>query len=326
IDADDDSKQMPGLERKRLVKSQRSEKSAFDQEDGHDELEDESSGTSDEMYRKKAKIARVGKTSGEDRDEAEEQDERRDGEAKRSSDPREKRARSIADLLPDGNADEDLNQSREEFNKVSEQSREKKMRSIADLLPDGNAEDPQEEIRPRGEASERAQDGTSRARVKPHLVKSPAEGEESERSSVEAKAKAAVPSLAGTAPIGEDGKPVVAAEAKVVVILRKKSEPGVERIIQLDDFFEDTAIIHMHGNPLVAGEAIELTMTFEYMERTKRIQVNGVCLESDANDEGEAFCTIKIEATQLKIFEQFMLLYQLRQQHIHSFLKAAKGY
>lgn len=325
-EAEDDPKLMPGHERKKLAKPQRSEKAAFDEDADDEDSENESSDAPGEMSRKKAKIARVGKTSGEDRDEAEEQDERRDEEAKRSSDPREKRARSIADLLPDGNADEDLNQSREEFNKVSEQSREKKMRSIADLLPDGNAEDPQEEIRPRGEASERAQDGTSRARVKPHLVKSPAESEESERSSVEAKAKAAVPSLADTAPIGEDGKPVVAAEAKVVVILRKKSEPGVERIIQLDDFFEDTAIIHMHGNPLVAGEAIELTMTFEYMERTKRIQVNGVCLESDANDEGEAFCTIKIEATQLKIFEQFMLLYQLRQQHIHSFLKAAKGY
>lgn len=255
-----------------------------------------------------------------------ETDERRSRDPKSFERALDKRARAISDILPDGNAGEDADQTHDASDKLSELRREKKMRSIADLLPDGNAEDPQEEIRPRGDAGLRTPEEASRAKMKPHLVKSPAEQAEADRSSAVAKAKAAVPSLSDEAPVGDDGKPVVASEATVVVILRKKSEPSIERIIQLDDFFEDTAIIHMHGNPLVAGDAIELTMTFDYMERTKRIQVSGVCLEADANEDGEAFCTIKIEATSLKIFEQFMLLYQLRQQHIHSFLKAAKGY
>lgn len=212
--------------------------------------------------------------------------------------------------------------------------RERKMHVIDDLLPEGNAEDPMEDVTPEGFDDAPKAKGAPIARTAPRLVKSlddeetqePEEFQREKKERAAKKAREAVPSLADEEPTTDDGKPVVNADATIKVVLRRKSNPTVEKIIRLDDFFENIAIIHMQGDSLKSGELVELTLTFDYMKRSKRINVSGICLESDEADSGEAFCTIQMEGSDLKMFEQFMLLYQLRQQHIHHFIKTAKGY
>jgi hypothetical protein len=70
---------------------------------------------------------------------------------------------------------------------------------------------------------------------------------------------------------------------------------------------------------------VNIDIGFIYQKSNKRISVSGKCLEIDQDGEGEYYATIELEPTDLKVFEQFMTLYRLRQQHIHQFLKVAKG-
>ncbi|MFP5490309.1 MAG: hypothetical protein ACLGG0_02325 [Bacteriovoracia bacterium] len=234
----------------------------------------------------------------------------------------------------DGSAEEEL-EAVAKREKKQASVRERKMHVIDDLLPEGNADDPMEDVVPEGFDDAPKAKGAPISRTAPRLVKSindedeldePEEYQKEKKERAAKKARESVPSLADEEPTTDDGKPVVNADATIKVVLRRKANPGVERIIRLDDFFENTAIVHMEGDCLKSGELVELTLTFDYMKRSKRINVSGICLESDGSDSGEAFCTIQMEGSDLKMFEQFMLLYQLRQQHIHHFIKTAKGY
>jgi hypothetical protein len=214
-------------------------------------------------------------------------------------------------------------------------ARDKKMYIMDDLLPDGNAEDPQKEVLPQDFGILDRADASPLSRSKPRLVEpqnnereltESTELSKEERDRAAKKVQGLVPSLLDEAPSNDEGKPVVNADATIKVILRTKAMPQVERIIRLDDFFDDTAIVQMDNQGLKVGEEVELMLTFDYMNRNKKITISGICSESDGDDTDEIFCTLKIENDHLKMFEQFMLLYQLRQQHIHHFIKTAKGF
>ena len=97
------------------------------------------------------------------------------------------------------------------------------------------------------------------------------------------------------------------------------------RTICVDDFFDTTMIVKMKTKSPQLQETVNVVISFDYQKRNKRISVKGKCLETDRDSEGDYYATIELEPTDLKVFEQFMMLYRLRQQHIHQFLKAAKG-
>jgi hypothetical protein len=84
-------------------------------------------------------------------------------------------------------------------------------------------------------------------------------------------------------------------------------------------------ILRLTDNFVAVGESIELKMTFDYLKKAKVVTVGGKCVENQEDPSGETFCTIELDAINLKLFEQFMTLFQLRQQHIANFIKSAKG-
>ena len=205
--------------------------------------------------------------------------------------------------------------------------REKKMKSLDDLLPDGNADDPEEEVLPRG--IDETQESRSKAVSAKPKVSTP---EESEREQKAAKAKEVrkqpnlqLVSNVQAPALTDDGKPIVAESAKVRAFIQRTSSGNQELAVQVDDFFDNTAILKMTSKELQTNEVVSLVVVFEYMKKSKKISVQGKCIEVQKDDE-ETFVTLELNEQDQKIFEQFMRLYQLRQEHVTEFMKAARGY
>lgn len=205
--------------------------------------------------------------------------------------------------------------------------REKKMKSLDDLLPDGNADDPAEDVLPK------AADGVQAVRQKATGTKaasSDPEAAETEKASAKVKEARKQPNLQlvpklETPALTEDGKPIVTDSAKVRAFIQRMSNQNQELDVHVDDFFENTAILKMMSKELQINEVISLVVVFEYMKKSKRISVQGKCIEINKDDE-ETYVTLELNPEDQKVFEQFMRLYQLRQEHVREFMKAARGY
>lgn len=216
--------------------------------------------------------------------------------------------------------------------KAVAQAAGKKMRVVDDLLPEGDGEDPGEDVLPVDfEEASRVDVPIERggprlvvnnekaARVKPE----PRSEVEKQRSKTAATAKAEQEDDEEV--LGDDGKPVTNDQVKVKAVLTCKSLGNIEHIVNVDDFFDTTMIVKMKNKSPAPNETVNVTISFDYQKRKKQVSVVGKCLETDRDEEGDTYNTIELEPSDLKIFEQFMTLYRLRQQHIHQFLKAAKG-
>jgi len=214
-----------------------------------------------------------------------------------------------------------------------EQDSNKKIRAVDDLLPDGDGEDPGADILP-SEFEEAGRVDVPMEKGGPRLV---VNNDKSERVKPEPrseaeKLRAKVGADARTVKeevedevLGDDGKPVTNDQVKVKAVLTCKSLGSAEHIINVDDFFDSTMIVKMKRKSPALNETVNVTISFDYQKRKKQVSVVGKCLETDSDEEGDTYTTIELEPSDLKIFEQFMTLYRLRQQHIHQFLKAAKG-
>ncbi len=236
----------------------------------------------------------------------------------------------------ESNEDEDEPESlvakEETSGKITAPAAHKKMRVLEDILPEGDGEDPDEDILPQdfeeahrvdvpmdrsgprlvvnNEKADRVKPG---ARTEAEKVRTKAAGETN--SEVEEEQEV----------LGDDGKPVSNDQVKVKAVLTCNSLGPVEHIVNVDDFFDTTMIVKMKNRSPTVNETVNVTISFDYQKRKKHVSVTGKCLETDVDGEGEIYTTIELEPSDLKIFEQFMTLYRLRQQHIHQFLKAAKG-
>ncbi|MBY0518696.1 MAG: hypothetical protein K2P81_17430, partial [Bacteriovoracaceae bacterium] len=213
-------------------------------------------------------------------------------------------------------------------------ARDKKSHMLEDILADGNAEDPEADLSP-GEFDDPAAVKVPLQKMKPRLVPPPVEEEEDEEPTAvkirdqkpsKEKTKAIKAEVLPEEPaVGDDGRPVVNDTATVKAVLKRKAQPNVEIIVQLDDFFDGAAFVKINGHKVSIGEDLELVMTFSYMKKSKRVAVNGKCIEVTDGDEGELFIMMEISSVDVPIFEQFMKLYQLRQQHVAHFLKTVQG-
>lgn len=205
--------------------------------------------------------------------------------------------------------------------------RDKKMKSLDDLLPEGNADDPAEDVLPK------AVDGVQVVRQKAPGPKTAAQesgAAETEKASAKAKDARKQPNLQlvpklETPLMTEDGKPIVTDSAKVRAFIQRASNQNQELDVHVDDFFENTAILKMMSKELQTNEVVSLVVVFEYMKKSKRISVQGKCIEVNKDDE-ETYVTLELNPEDQKVFEQFMRLYQLRQEHVTEFMKAARGY
>ena len=126
-------------------------------------------------------------------------------------------------------------------------------------------------------------------------------------------------------PGGDYADNLVTSTATVVALVRKKGElhPGTPS--RVDDFFDSNVILCVPNPEFTVGDTIEVSMTFEYMKKTKKIEVSGKCSEANPDGEGGSYLTVILGEYEAKLFEQFMQLYQLRQKHVEEFMKQAKG-
>jgi hypothetical protein len=197
---------------------------------------------------------------------------------------------------------------------------QKKINKLDDLFPEGNAEDPQGDVLPKMvEKDEPLEVDVPIERTGPRLVvNNTPVGVPKHTQHVEDKIQ----------PVAVEESEVQVSNDQVTVraFLKKKTQPNVEHIVNVDDFFDNTVIVKMMQGMPQDGEQVTLHISFEYQKRSKRIQVEGKCIGLDDDGEGQSYCTLELQASDVKVFEQFMTLYRLRQQHVTQFLKAAKGY
>lgn len=117
---------------------------------------------------------------------------------------------------------------------------------------------------------------------------------------------------------------VITADARVKAMVRKKGE-SKEIEARVDDFFDGQVIICIPDGNYKLEDSLEISMSFDYQKKIKKIEVRGQCVESNADGEGNSFLSIQLGEYEAKLFDQFMQLYQLRQKHADEFLRQAKG-
>ncbi len=223
--------------------------------------------------------------------------------------------------IPQHGSDADENSVREVV------VREKKIKALSDLLPEGNADDPEESVLPTAiEQLEATIQKTKSVNNKTEKT----QNEEGQASSSKTKEPRKQPNLqlvsnVQAPALTDDGKPIIAESAKVRAYMQRTSFQNQEVEVQIDDFFENTAILKLMNKDIQTNELVDLVVVFEYMKKSKKISVKGKCLEVQ-NDDEESYVTLELNEQDKKIFEQFMRLYQLRQEHVTEFMKAARGY
>lgn len=119
--------------------------------------------------------------------------------------------------------------------------------------------------------------------------------------------------------------PIVTSNAVVRAVMHKKGS-NVEVVVQLDDFFENQVIMRAESGKFATNDSVEISLSFDYMKKIKKIQIAGSCTESNPDGEGSNYLTVTVGDDDVKTLEQFMQLYRLRQTHIEEFLKQAKGH
>lgn len=213
-------------------------------------------------------------------------------------------------------------------NLSSTTNRNKRTQSLDDLLRDGNADDPEEDLLPKGEISNRERlDKKNKTSLEKEEVDD--DQDEIRETSVTSKTRnqpnlKLVSNLESPATTDE-GEPLVHENAKIKAVLKRNSDPNAEMSIVVDDFFDNIAIVKTLDKQVQFGEMVSLLIVFEYMKKSKTISIKGKCIEAQHDDE-ESYLSIELDAQDSKIFEQFMRLYELRQSHVADFIKAARGY
>ncbi len=117
---------------------------------------------------------------------------------------------------------------------------------------------------------------------------------------------------------------VVAESAQLTALLRRWGEQGSGEVVKVDDYFDGQLILRSAA-AYAPGEQVEVFMSFEYMKRAKKTTLRATCLESVSDGEGSTYLTLELGESQGKIFEGYMQLFRLRQQHITDFIKKARG-
>lgn len=117
---------------------------------------------------------------------------------------------------------------------------------------------------------------------------------------------------------------VITADARVKAMVRKK-DGSTEIEAKVDDFFDGQVIICLPDGHYKVDDNLELSLSFDYQNKIKKIEVRGQCIENNSDGEGHSYLSIKLGEYEAKLFDQFMQLYQLRQKHAEEFLRQAKG-
>lgn len=111
-------------------------------------------------------------------------------------------------------------------------------------------------------------------------------------------------------------------DARVISYLTQKN---VSVACELDDFFERTIIFITQETNSLQKSQVNLDLTFEYLNKSTQLKMDGQILSIEADGEGQSFVTIEVSGDHASSFDRFMKLYKSRQNNVDYFLKKAKG-
>jgi hypothetical protein len=122
-----------------------------------------------------------------------------------------------------------------------------------------------------------------------------------------------------------DDESEISNESSVIKSYIRIISSGDEIIVQVDDFFDNIAIIKLSERSIKVNEEIELVVNLEYKNKKNKVNLRTKCLEVQDN-EGECYVTLEVVDEDLPNLNRFIKVYEERQSNIHSFMKAARGY
>jgi hypothetical protein len=93
----------------------------------------------------------------------------------------------------------------------------------------------------------------------------------------------------------------------------------------LDDYFDNTIIFATNTPGIDMSSEVALDLSFKYLKKVARLNFKGTVSSLDDDSEGTKYISIAIGEENVKSFESFMKLYQIRQKNIDFFIKKAKG-
>jgi len=108
--------------------------------------------------------------------------------------------------------------------------------------------------------------------------------------------------------------------------LTVNSSKGTLTGCTLEDFVEDEVTIQMNKSSNVeVGETIEVVVIFKYNRCKIEIELNGDISDIECSETGVKFATIALHHVESTSLENFLSLYEQRQQSINDFMLLAKG-
>ncbi len=191
--------------------------------------------------------------------------------------------------------------------KKNKSERDRKMNLLDELLPDATAQDPGVEVKVKTKDNFFDEKKNPEANVLPF-------GKAKDKESVAEQPSGST----------EDA---IAQNENAAVICKIKHKDMMEPTIdaRVDDSFDNIVSLLIKGSGFQTGEILSIDLKFEYMGKSKTVEIIGKISETQAF-EAETYLTVELEGENQGIMQKFLRLYQLRQMHVTEFLKQAKGY
>lgn len=115
-------------------------------------------------------------------------------------------------------------------------------------------------------------------------------------------------------------------ELRVVLRQITKSGNPITFICDFEDFYEDELLVNTPKDSLVEGTNVEASIVLIYNQKKIKVRCEGIIDLVEPFDERRDALSIKIEQIDSKLYQNFMSLYENRQESINDFMNKAKGY
>lgn len=113
-------------------------------------------------------------------------------------------------------------------------------------------------------------------------------------------------------------------ELKVVLTVIG-DEGDLNILCSFEDFFPDELVVVASSSHLKLETEVHATIKLEYLGKKKSVKAKGKVSEVEELDERTASVTVSLSPVDEEEYENFMDLYQDRQESIHEFMKLARG-
>lgn len=114
---------------------------------------------------------------------------------------------------------------------------------------------------------------------------------------------------------------------KSVLAVKVESKSGAEVSCLLDSIDENSLLVELEGvNDYVPGDRIKLNVVFEYENYKVDLMIDGLIENVEETDQPQiSMLNMNLSSEESTSLENFMVLYDKKQQKVHEFMRLAKG-